>query len=179
INATGISPALMLRDKWFTMQYGCVVHLQMPDGWDHGVRSLDLGVPSLHGYGLPGATSDPYYITQRNMNRIVVGGTMWPMHLDDATALIENGYQVEEHVADGVLTRAVEHFPELRGLKRIRAVCSIRPCRDEFLMKWDPVVRTLFHVSGFGGSGVTLGPVVGARVALDLIEKVQQSATGC
>lgn len=178
IACTGIDEMLMYKDRDFEASFGLVVHLAMPTDWPHGVRARDLGLPH-RGFGLPGATADPYLITQRGLDRIVVGGTMWPMTPRMVNELITSNYTPEEWIADEVHETALKHFPELAGLDRIGVACSVRPCRTRFKFMFDPACPELLHVNGFGGSGITLAPVIAQRVVELLSERLAESPSGC
>lgn len=189
VNATGVSQAYMNADQKFSLDYGIVAYLKRPRDWTHGVRSRDTGpelgwshrsISQRYGFRLPGGTTDPYYVTQTALDRILVGGCMWPMTPEEANALRASGYQVDPHILAYIVARAEEAFPELRGLDFTEdfGACSIRPSRDKYLLEWDHEYPAVLHVGGAGGAGITLAPLFAHHVAA-AIERRLHSTTGC
>lgn len=170
VNSTGIEFAFMLDDRKMRLQYGALARFRMPEDWVFGVRSRDLGV-SVEGFGHGKhlATSDPYYITQKALNRVSVGGVMWPMARKAARDLVESGFAVDERIVDEIVERAEKHFPELRGLERLPSVCSIRPGRTRLLFEYDRFEPRLLHCGGAGGSGATIAPYMAKSTVAEAI----------
>lgn len=177
VDCIGVNEFEMYPDRMSDLMYGLVAHMKMPEGWHGGIRSRNTGIPHP-GFSLPGGSADPYLITQRSLRRIVVGGCMLPMTPAQTRALIESGYAVDEVLADEVITRAQKHFPALRDLEVERLICSVRPCRDRFKLEFDHHPR-LLHVGGFGGSGITLAPVIARNITTRAIDLLGDRGGGC
>ncbi|GAA1779011.1 hypothetical protein GCM10009795_026380 [Nocardioides hankookensis] len=169
VDAMGVYSAFVFDDPKFHPLRGTVLDFELPENYEHGVRSWDLE---------DGTHRDPYAVPLRSLNILRVGGETHPLSQAKAEDLIDSGCTPEPEVVDAIYRRAVEFMPELKDMTYIEAHTGVRPARDKFLLGFHPEGRSILHASGFGGAGITLAPKIGHEIVWAMIE-ASQGWAGC